>query len=173
VRRLKLFVATSLDGYIAARDGDVSWRFREGDYGYEAFLAGIDTVLFDRRMYETALSFGQWPYPDRKAVVFTRSETLRVISPNTIATSRIPADIVGELRARDGKDLWLVGGSELVRECLDAGLIDDIIVSVHPILLGDGVPFVTPGAARAPLTLAAERRYPSGLVQLAYRIERD
>jgi dihydrofolate reductase len=173
VRRLKLFFTASLDGYIAARDGDVSWRFRDGDYGYEAFLAGIDTVLFDRSVYETALSSSQWPYPDRKAVVFTRSETLRVMSPNTVATSRIPADIIGELRARDGKDLWLVGGSELVRECLDAGLIDDIIVSVHPILLGDGVPFVAPGAARAPLTLAAERRYPTGLVQLSYRVDRD
>jgi dihydrofolate reductase len=118
VRRLKLFVATSLDGYIAARDGDVSWRFHEADYGYEAFIAGIDTVLLDRCMYETALSFSQWPYPDRKVVVFTRGDTLCVISPNTVATSRTPADIVPELRARQGKDLWLVGGGELVRECL-------------------------------------------------------
>jgi dihydrofolate reductase len=173
VRRLKLFVATSLDGYIAARDGDVSWRFHDGDYGYESFLAGIDTVLLGRRTYEMALSLARWPYPDRKVVVFTRGDTLCVISPNTIATSRIPADIVGELRARDGKDLWLVGGSKLVRECLDAGLIDDIIVSIHPILLGDGVSFVAPGTARAPLTLAAERRYPTGLVQLSYRVDRE
>jgi len=173
VRRLKVFVATSLDGYIAARDGDVSWRFRDGEYGYEVFLAGIDTALLDLRMYETALSFSQWPYPDCKVVVFTGSETLRVMSPNTIATARIPADIVRELRARDGKDLWLVGGGELVRECLDAGLVDDIIVSIHPILLGEGTPFVALGAARTQLTLTGERRYPSGVVQLSYRAERD
>ena len=105
MRRLKLFVATSVDGYIAARDGDVSWRFHDGDYGYEAFLAGIDTVLLGRRAYETALSFAQWPYPGRKVVVFTRSNALRVISPNTVATSRALADIIAELRARDGKDL--------------------------------------------------------------------
>jgi dihydrofolate reductase len=173
VRRLKLFVATSLDGYIAARDGDVSWRLHDGDYGYEAFLAGIDTVLLGRRTYEAALSFSQWPYPERKVVVFTRSDTLCVISPNTVATSRTPADIVLELRARQGKDLWLVGGGELVRECLDAGLIDDIVVSIHPILLGQGARFVALAAARTPLALTAERRYPSGLVQLSYRVERD
>ena len=173
MRRLKLFVATSLDGYIAARDGDVSWRFHDGDYGYEAFLAGIDTVLLGRRTYEAALSFSQWPYPERKVVVFTRGDTLSVISPNTVATSRTPADIVLELRTRQGKDLWLAGGGELVRECLDAGLIDDIIVSIHPIFLGEGVPFVATGAARTPLTLTAERRYPSGLVQLSYCLDRD
>jgi len=173
VRRLKLFIATSLDGYIAGRDGDTSWRFRDGDYGYEAFLAGVDTALLGRRTYETALSFAQWPYPGRKVVVFTRSNALRVISPNTVATSRAPADIIAELRARDGKDLWLVGGGGLVRDCLDAGLIDDVIVSIHPILLGEGLPFIAPGAARAPLTLTAERRYPSGAVQLSYRADRN
>jgi dihydrofolate reductase len=173
MRRLKLFFATSLDGYVAARDGDTSWQFRDGDYGYEAFLAGIDTVLLGRRTYETALSFAPSPYPDRKVVVFTRSNALRVMSPNTVATSRAPADIIEELRARDGKDLWVVGGGGLVRQCLDAGLIDEIIVSIHPILLGDGVPLAAPSPARTPLTLSGERRYPSGLVQLNYRVDRD
>jgi dihydrofolate reductase len=173
MRRLKLFFATSLDGYIAARDGDTSWRFRDGDYGYKAFLASIDTVFLGRRTYEIALSSAQWPYPGRKVVVFTRSNTLRVISPNTVATSQAPTDIIEDLRARDGKDLWLVGGSGLVRECLDAALIDDVIVSIHPILLGEGEPLAAPGAARMHLTLTAERRYPSGLVQLAYRADRQ
>src|SRR5437660_11903859 len=173
MRRLKLFFAMSLDGYIAGSDGDTSWRLGDGDYRYEAFLAVVDTVLLGRRTYESALSFAQWPYPGRKVVVFTRGNALRVISPNTVATSRTPADIIEELRARDGSNLWLVGGGGLVRECLDAGLIDDVIVSIHPILLGEGAPFVVPGATRTPLTLTAERRYPSGLVQLTYRVDRN
>jgi len=173
MRRLKLFIAMSLDGYIAGSDGDTSWRSDDGDYGYEAFLAIVDTVLLGRRTYETALSLARWPYPGRKVVVFTRSNALRVISPNTVATSRAPSGIIEDLRARDGKDLWLAGGGGLVRECFDAGLIDDIIVSIHPILLGEGVPSVATGAARAPLTLTAERRYPSGLVQLTYRVDRN
>jgi dihydrofolate reductase len=172
MRRLKLFIATSLDGYIAGPADDISWLFHDGDYGYAAFYAGIDTVLLGRRTYATALAFPEWPYADRNVVVFTRGGDFNVASPNTVATSRAPADVVAELRARPGKDLWLVGGGELVRSCLDAGLIDDLIVSIHPLLLGEGVPLVAPGAARTSLALTGERRYPSGLMQLTYRADR-
>jgi dihydrofolate reductase len=171
-RRVRLFIASSLDGYIAGRDDDISWLFRDGDYGYAAFFAGIDTVLTGRRTYETALSFPEWPYADRKVVVFTRGNDLRIASPNTAATARAPADVLAELRSRSGKDLWLVGGGQLVRAFLDAGLIDDFIVSIHPILLGDGIPLVAPGAARTSLALVSERHFPSGLVQLTYRADR-
>ena len=172
MRRLKLFIAASLDGYIAGRDEDVSWRFHDGDYGYATFFAGIDTVLAGRRTYERALALPQWPYADRKVVVFTRGGDLRIVSPNTVATARAPTDVLAELRSRSGKDLWLVGGGQLIRAFLDAGLIDDFIVSIHPVLLGDGIPLVMPGAARTPLTLVSERRFPSGLMQLTYRAER-
>jgi dihydrofolate reductase len=171
-RRVKLFIATSLDGYIAGRDDDISWLFRDGDYGYAAFYAGIDTVLTGRRTYEMALSFPEWPYAERKVVVFTRSGDAWITSPNTVATSRTPADVITELRARDGKDLWLVGGGALVASFMDANLIDDVIVSIHPVLLGDGIPLVAPGARRMPLALVGERRFPSGLVQLSYRADR-
>jgi dihydrofolate reductase len=173
VRRLKVFVATSVDGYIAARDGDVSWRFRDADYGDEAFFAGIDTVLLGRRTYEAALAMQRWPYPRRKTVVFTRGGDLKISSPDTVATSRRPADVVAELRSREGKDLWLAGGGTLVRDCLDAGLIDDVTVLIHPLILGAGTPLVAGGATTTGLALIAERRYPSGLVQLTYRVDRD
>jgi len=172
VRRLKVFVATSVDGYIAARDGDVSWRFRDADYGYEAFFAGIDTVLLGRRTYEAALTAQRWPYPRRKTVVFTRGGDVKISSPDTVATSRMPADVVAELRSREGKDLWLAGGGALVRDCLDAGLIDDVTVLIHPVILGAGTPLVAEGTIVTQLALIAERRYPSGLVQLTYRVDR-
>ena len=172
MRRLKVFVATSVDGYIAARDGDVSWQFRDADYGYEAFFAGIDTVLLGRRSYEVALAAERWPYPHRKTVVFTRGGDVNISSPDTVATSRLPADVVTELRSREGKDLWLVGGGTLVRDCLDAGLIDDVTVLIHPVILGAGTPLVAGGAIATGLALIAERRYPSGLVQLTYRVDR-
>jgi dihydrofolate reductase len=171
-RRVKLFIAASLDGYIAGPGDDTSWLFRDGDYGYAAFFAGVDTVLTGRRTYETALSFPEWPYADRKVVVFTRGGDLRIASPNTAATSRAPMDVVAELRSRSGRDLWLVGGGQLVRAFLDAGLIDDFILSIHPVLLGDGIPLAAPGAARTPLALVSERRFPSGLMQLTYRADR-
>jgi dihydrofolate reductase len=170
-RRLQLFIATSLDGCIAGPGGDLSWLFHDADYGYTPFYERIDTVLMGRRTYETALSFAQWPYAGRKAIVFTRSGERVVASPDTIATSRSPSEIVGELRQREGKLLWLVGGGEIVRACLDAGLIDDVVVSIHPVILGNGTPLFPPGTRRTDLVLTAERRYPSGVVRLVYRVE--
>jgi dihydrofolate reductase len=172
MRRVRLFIATSLDGYIAGRDDDLGWRFDDADYGYAAFYQSIDTVLVGRRTYEVAQSLAEWPYAGRRVVVFTRAGEARVTSPDTVATPRPPADIVAELRARPGKDLWLVGGGALVNSFMAAGLIDDVIVSIHPVLLGDGIPLVGRGAPRMPLALVGERRYPSGLMQLTYRADR-
>ena len=172
MRRVRLFIATSLDGYIAGRDDDLGWLFDDGDYGYAAFYAGIDTVLVGRRTYEIARTFPQWPYAGRNVVVFTRGGDARITSPNTVATPRAPAAVVAEIRARDGKDLWLVGGGALVASFMEADLIDDVIVSIHPVLLGDGIPLAVKSTRRMPLALVAERRFPSGLVQLTYRADR-
>ena len=171
-RRLALFIATSLDGYIAGPGGDLSWLFHDADYGYTPFYARVDTVLMGRRTYETALSFDPWPYAGRKAVVFSRGGERAVSSPDTVATARSPADVVAELRAREGGTLWLVGGGELAKACFDAALVDDVIVSIHPLLLGGGTPLVAPGTRPTPLTLVGERRFPSGLMQLVYRVTR-
>jgi dihydrofolate reductase len=130
-------------------------------------------VLIGRRTYETSRAFPEWPFARRNVVVFTHRGDLEIATPNTVATGRAPADVVAELRSRDGKDLWLAGGGLLVRAFLDADLIDDFVVSIHPMLLGSGVPLVAPGAQRTPLTLVAERRFPSGLMQLTYRADRD
>ena len=172
-RRVRLFVATSLDGYIAGPGDDLGWLFRDGDYGYAAFYAGIDTVLVGRRTYDVAKGFPAWPYAGRNVVVFTRGGDAGIATPGTVATARAPGDVVADLRARDGKDLWLVGGGGLVAAFMAADLIDDVIVSIHPVLLGDGVRLFARGARRVPLALTGERRFPSGLVQLTYRMERD
>ncbi len=172
MRRVRLFIATSVDGFIAGPDDDLRWRFDDGDYGHAAFYAGIDTVLVGRRTYDVACALPVWPYAGRKVVVFTRTNAARITSPDTVATARAPADVVAELRARSGKDLWLVGGGQLVQAFLAAGLVDDVIVSIHPLLLGAGIPLVAKGAPRVPLALVGERRFPSGLVQLTYRADR-
>jgi dihydrofolate reductase len=173
VRRVQLFVSTSLDGYVAGPAGDLSWRFHDTDYGYAAFYERVDIVLMGRRMYEAAMSLPEWPYAGRRAVVFTRRGDALIASPDTVATSRPPAEVIAELRGREGKSLWLVGGGELAGAFFDAGLIDDVIVSMHPVILGGGTPLVTAGTRRSDLTLVHERRYPSGLVQLVYRVIRD
>lgn len=171
-RRLTYFVAASLDGYIAGPGGDLSWRFHDAEYGSAPFFAKVDTVLMGRRTYDAALSLPQWPYAGRKAVVFSRRGERAVASPDTVSTSRSPADVVGELRAREGRGLWLVGGGQLAGACFDAQLVDEAVVSIHPLLLGGGTPLVPVGTRATALTLVSERRFPSGLMQLVYRVER-
>jgi dihydrofolate reductase len=172
MRRVRLFVATSLDGFIAGPGDDLGWLFQDGDYGHAAFVAGVDTVLVGRRTYDVARRVPEWPYAGRNVVVFTRGGDAGIATPRTAATARPPAEVVADLRAREGKDLWLVGGGALIAAFMGARLIDDVIVSIHPVLLGDGIPLVARGVPRMPLALVGERRFPSGLVQLSYRAER-
>lgn len=169
-RRVRMFIASTLDGYIAGANDDLSWVFHDGDYGYREFYAGIDTVIIGRRAYEIACALPAWPYAGRNTVVFTRNPEFRVATPDTVATSRAPDDVIAELRARKGGDLWLVGGGRLVRDCIAAGLVDDVIVLLHPLILGDGIPLIARGVPRTHLRLTRERRFPSGLIQLSYAV---
>jgi dihydrofolate reductase len=166
VRRLILFIASSLDGYIAGQDGEIDWLFHDHDYGYAAFYAGIDTVIMGRKTYELSLSFGEYPYPGASAYVFSRTPR----SPDAHARF-VAGDVAGfvrGLKAKRGRDIWLVGGGEIVRECLGADLIDEFVVSIHPVVLGAGVPLFPPGTPRRALLLRSVERYGSGLVQLSY-----
>jgi dihydrofolate reductase len=170
VRRVQHFVAASLDGFIAGPGGDVSWRFGDEESGGAPVYERADTVLMGRRTYEAALSLRAWPHAGRRSVVFTRHGELAVASPDTVASSRTPAEVVAQLRTREGGMLWLAGGSELVGAFFAAGLVDDLIVALHPVILGGGTPLVAAGT-RKDLALFSERRHPSGIVQLTYRVE--
>jgi dihydrofolate reductase len=166
VRKLILFIAASLDGYIAGPNGEIDWLLHDHDYGYTAFYAGIDTVIMGRKTYELALRFGEYPYPGTSAYVFSRAP--RAPDAHARFVGGDVAGFVGELKSEPGRDIWLVGGGEIVRECLGADLIDEFVVSIHPLVLGAGVPLFPPGVPRRALRLAGVARYPSGLVQLTY-----
>ncbi|HRJ77845.1 MAG TPA: dihydrofolate reductase family protein [Planctomycetota bacterium] len=166
MRRVQLFIASSLDGYIARKDGAIDWLFHDGDYGYRRFMRGIDTVVMGRKTYDLSLSFGPWPYPGCRAYVFSRR-----LTGETEHATFVRGDVkklVQKMRRRRGKHIWLVGGAELTREFTAAGLIDDFIISVHPRLIGSGIPLFPPNSADWSLRLVGARRYRSGLVQLRY-----
>ena len=169
-RRVRLFIAASLDGYIAGPRGGIDWLFHDQDYGYEDFLASVDTVLMGRKSYEASLTLGEWPR--RLALwVFTRSPKAFANKRFTF-TDQPPAEVVARIRKERGRDLWLLGGGELVKAFLDAGLIDEMMVAIHPIVLGRGIPLFPPGTRRTGLRLTDSRAYDSGLVMLTYEAER-
>jgi dihydrofolate reductase len=168
MRRVKLFIACSLDGCIARPDGGIDWLFSDGDYGYREFYASIDTVVMGRKTYELSLSFGEYPYPGASTYVFSRRR-----AGERDAHVQFTGDEVGafmrRLQAEPGRDIWLVGGGELVREFLNAELIDDFIVSVHPAVLGAGLPLFPSPARETWLRHVKTLSFESGLVQLHYQ----
>ena len=165
-----MFIATSLDGFIAERDGGVDWLFTDNDYGYTSFFDSIETLIIGRRTYEQVLGFGEWPYGEKPTYVFTRGVP-GGDHPHVEFVSSEAGPLVEKLRHRSSGDIWLVGGAALVSVFRELHLIDEYILSVHPVLLGDGIPLFERPQPRESLRLREELSFGSGLVQLRYAVE--
>ena len=169
-RKVRLFIATSLDGHIAGPGGSLDWLFADDDYGYDAFIAEVDTLAMGRKTYEVVKSLGDWPYDAQISWVFTRQER-PARDPHVNFTSKSPADWLHEIELLPGKDIWVVGGGELIRDFLDARLVDEMTIAVHPVVLGGGTPLFPQGSPRHKLRLAHVHSYPSGLVSSTYMVQ--
>lgn len=168
-RKVKLFIATSLDGYIAGPHGEIDWLFTDQDYGYTEFISGIDTIIMGRKSYEATLNFDEWPYKGMVTYVFTR-RTDHPADPKVTFTSEPIADFINNIRKIPGKDIWLMGGGELIGSFLNAGLVDEATIGIHPIILGDGIPLIPKGTKQTRLHLTDEKRYETGLLLASYMV---
>jgi len=166
-RRVVYYVATSLDGFVAREDGAVDWLSTDEDLGFEAFCDTVDTVLMGRRTYEQVLGFGDYPYGDKKGYVFSRTRAGEV-DEHVRFLDDTPESVVAALRDAPGGHLWLVGGGELAASFLAAGLIDELRVAIHPIVLGSGRPLFDGAACEHHFELAGVDRHPNGLLQCEY-----
>jgi dihydrofolate reductase len=167
MRPLTCFIATSLDGYIAGPSGEIDWLFTDQDYGYTQFFARVDTVVMGRKTYDLCRTFGEYPYPDMPNYVWSRTRRGR-----DEYAAFVSDDIAGLLKGfkqQEGKAIWLVGGSALVGEAIRHDLLDELIVSVHPLVLGDGVPLFPRGLPRTQFQFITAETFNTGLVQLTYR----
>ncbi|MFA0964574.1 dihydrofolate reductase family protein [Roseivirga sp. BDSF3-8] len=169
-RTLTLYIAMSLDGYIAGLDDDI--RFlnsmeREGeDYGYAAFVQTIDTVIWGRRTFDKVLSFGgDLPYKDKSVYVISRSRTG---SHEHIRYHSDVVSLVKGLKGQEGAGIYCDGGGQIVTELQRAGLIDRYIISIVPYLLGGGVRLFQDAFSPRHLIFRRSVSFPSGLVQLWY-----
>jgi dihydrofolate reductase len=169
--RCSVFIATSLDGFIARPDGGIDWLARVErsgeDYGYQAFHDSVDTLIVGRKTYETALGFPAWPYGDRRCIVLSHAE--RQARHNEEFYRGAPAELVARLTTEGCQRAYVDGGA-VIQQFLAAGLITDLTVSIIPILLGDGVRLFGPLGRDLPLALVSSRAFESGLVQLEYRL---
>jgi len=163
----------SLDGYIAGPNGEYDWIVMDPDINFAAMFARFDTFLMGRKTFEVMRRMGNdanFPAGIQN-IVFSRT-----LKPGDYPDVAIQADaerVVAELRTKPGKDIALFGGGELFRSLLRAGLVDGIEVSVIPVLLGGGIPFLPPPANRATLRLREQRVYQkTGTVGLEYDVSR-
>jgi dihydrofolate reductase len=146
MRKIKLYIASSLDSYIASENGSIDWLFSNADYGYTKFYDSIDAILVGRKTYDQSLKFDEYPYKGKKVYVFTRRTKGKKKNNNTHGVEYIDEDIPGFARhlvqqsSVEKKDIWLLGGGEIVSILLNAGLVDEIILTIHPIILGKGIP---------------------------------
>jgi len=168
-----LFIATSLDGYIAGPDDDLSWLFTDADYGFSNFFAGVDTLIMGRGTYDVVRTLGAWPYAGKKTMVVSRKADLLVETPETELYSGDLPGLIDRLAQEGCLNVWLVGGGELVRSFLEKELLDRITVSLHPILLGTGVPLFPGGFRPTMLLLENTKSFDGGLVQLNYHVMPD
>jgi dihydrofolate reductase len=170
-----LYIAASLDGYIARANGDIDWLSsveRPGeDYGYAAFYSSLDALVMGRETYDLSLTFGEWPYPGKKSFVFTH-RNLKSVRQDVAFLSSDVVNGVAAIEAQGFHSLWLVGGGALTRSFFQNDLIDEYIISIIPVLLGSGIPLFPPAGREQKLVLAKSTEYPSGLVQLQYKRHR-
>ncbi len=166
MRKVIFFVASSLDGFIARKDGGIDWLYTDGDFGHKAFYQSVDAILSGRKTYDLAKSFGSWPYPGKACYVFTRK---KLRADKNVIFSKNPIGLTRKLRKQKGKDIWLVGGGELAATLIRAGLVDKIVISIHPVILGSGIPLFTGIKKESWFELTKRRVFPRGLLQLTYR----
>lgn len=171
MRQVILYIACSLDGYIAKPDGDLGWlsmvEAPPEDYGYAAFTQTIDTVIMGRKTYEKVLSFGiPWPHSGRTCYVLSKTKTGS--DENVAFYGGDLGQLITSLRQQEGGHIYCDGGGEVVWSLLQGGLADRYIVSIIPVLLGDGIRLFKPGFPQQALRLTSSQAYPSGLVQLSY-----
>lgn len=172
-RKIVLFIAQSLDGFIATKEDSLDWLFKvegEGDNGYSEFYETIDTILIGKRTYDWIMNQvkGQFPYQNKDCYVFTRSPL-----DDTANVKFVNEDIVSftnNLKKQDGKNIWMVGGGEILHTFLKEKMVDELILTIAPTIIGDGIPLFKTGDYQLDLYLKGTRTF-NQFVELHYIVK--
>ncbi|MFJ3390551.1 dihydrofolate reductase family protein [Lysinibacillus sp. NPDC086135] len=173
-REIILFIATSMDGFIAKENDDLQWLEEtegEGDAGYSDMYQSIDTIIMGKRTYDYVVDhIESFPYPDKKCYVFTTSrsgknEHVEFVNEDVVAFTK-------KLREQDGSKIWMVGGAEILDAFMKEALIDEIIITVTPHLLGSGIPLFKDHNPHQDLKLVNTQRC-GQMVQMHYEVKKE
>ena len=184
MRKVTLGLANSLDYYIARKNGGADWLHWSKEVAAISarFMKTVDTILIGRKTYEVMLGFGQTSYPGAKNYVFSRSkqkstELKKALSSkkkgikNVEIITRDAAEFVRELKGKKGKGICLFGGGELAKSLFEADLIDEIVLNIHPVLLGSGIPLFHQMKMQIELELLNSTTLQGGYLVVTYRVK--
>jgi dihydrofolate reductase len=172
-----LYIAASLDGFIARKDGKIDWlpgsdgseddSSNGEDYGYNDLMDRTDVFIMGRKTYEQVLTFDDWPYPGKKCYVCTSKKLKEDLN---VEFNDDAVSLVNDLSEKDGKDIWLIGGSGVNGSLLNAGLIDEIILTVIPVVIGSGIGLFSGVKTDAKFNLIESKKFDNGMAQLKYQV---
>jgi dihydrofolate reductase len=174
MRKVILQLAVSLDSFIEGPDGEYDWCFTDDDYGMSDFFKQIDAIFIGRKSYELTLKMGGSAppgFPSLKEYVF--SNTLKKAEGDSVIISGDLTKQVSRIKKEPGKDIWLFGGAALTSSFIELGLVDEMTLAVHPVILGRGKPLFQNIPARINLKLTSSKTYPSGLIMLSYIFQNE
>jgi len=164
MKKVTLYVATSLDGFIARKNGSVDWLAKyehtEEDYGYKKFLESVGVVVLGNTTYKQFKA----PYPNKQCFVFSRKQSGK--ESNITFSNKDVKTFLSDLN--DDEKIWLVGGADIVKEFLKNNLIDEFIITIIPTILGEGISLFSEGCGEHKLKLQNIMKYDSGVVQIFY-----
>lgn len=173
--KIVLYIASSLDGFIARKDGDVSWlnpyQVEGQDYGYSEFLSSIDIIVMGSKTFDQLPTLGPWPYGNTKTYVLTRRDLKIPEGARVVLHPGSLDELLMAIREESRKGIWPVGGAAVAQSFLRHKAIGEIIISFIPILLGQGISLFGDTGAGSGLLLLESRLYKNGIVQLHYGIE--
>jgi dihydrofolate reductase len=178
-RKIIVYIATSADGFIARSDGSVDWLDRpspKGNYGMGAFYKSIDTILWGRKTCDMAIDFqkkgvaGSAFDTKVKNYVFTRSIPQSPAPAGVEFVSEPIKTFAKRLRKKKGKDIWMMGGAGIIASFLDEGEIDEFMIHVIPVFIGEGIPLIAAGRRSVPLKLISCTKFTDGVVKLHYAV---
>jgi len=170
MRQVIASLGISLDGYIARPNGAVDFLFMPEDFSMEPFFETIDTAIMGRKTFEAALRMGGGSFMGSSLATFVFSCSRPPGERDGVVyTNNSPAALVRKIRKRPGKNIWLMGGGELIRAFLKADLVDELHLGIVPVLLGKGIPLFPSGFPQRDFSLVENKTYSKGLITLHYR----
>ena len=169
-----LYIASTLDGKIARKGGSLDWLFElanpnQIDHGYTDFLKTIGTTIMGKNTYNEILGFGvEWPYKGMDSYIATTDNEFKVTTPETYIISNNIADLINKLKEQNPKDIWLIGGGQLITYFLNYDLLDRMILTLIPIIIGEGISLFPDNPKETKWKLSDVEKFETGVVNLTY-----